>query len=119
MEMMGERMPTETQMGLRDRMPANPQLDMGMPPEANEVIMRPSEGIKNALYMRLTNMTPEELRMLDKAITPEVASVLVKLLPEMQQLIEMVEQSGVGDAMEEDQMGMGDMPRDMGALGNM
>ena len=119
MEMIGERMPTETQMGLRDRMPANPQLDMGMPPEANEVIMRPSEGIKNALYMRLTNMTPEELRMLDKAITPEVGSVLVKLLPEMQQLIEMVEQSGVGDAMEEDQMGMGDMPKDMGALGNM
>jgi len=40
-------------------------------------------------------------------------------LPEMQQLIEMVEQSGAGDAMEEDQMGLGDMPKDMGALGNM
>jgi len=119
MEMMGERMPMEAQMGIRDRMPANPQLDMGMPQEANDVIMRPSEGIKNALFMRLTNMTPEELQMLDKAITPEVASVLVKLLPEMQQLIEMVEQSGAGDAMEEDQMGIGDMPKDMGALGNM
>lgn len=119
MKMMGERMPMEAQMGIRDRMPANPQLDMGMPQEANDVIMRPSEGIKNALFMRLTNMTPEELRMLDKAITPEVASVLVKLLPEMQQLIEMVEQSGVQDAMEEDQMGMDDMPKDMGALGNV
>ena len=119
MEMMGERMPMEAQMGIRDRMPANPQLDMGMPQEANDVIMKPSEGIKNALFMRLTNMTPEELRMLDKAITPEVASVLIKLLPEMQQLIEMVEQSGVQDAMEEDQMGMDDMPKDMGALGNV
>jgi len=119
MRMMGERMPMEAQMGIRERMPANPQLDMGLPPEANEVIMRPSEGIKNALFMRLSNMTPEELQMLDRAITPEVASVLVKLLPEMQQLIEMVEQSGAGDAMEEDQMGLGDMPKDMGALGNM
>jgi hypothetical protein len=36
----------------------------------------------------------------------------------MQQLIEMVEQGGVEDAMPEDQM-MDDMPKDMGALGNM
>ena len=94
---------------------ANPILDAGLPKEANDVIMKPSEGIKNALFMRLSNMTPEELQMLDRAITPEVASVLIKLLPEMQQLIEMVEQGGVEDAMEEDQM----MPTEMGALGNM
>ena len=94
---------------------ANPILDAGLPKEANDVIMKPSEGIKNALLMRLSNMTPEELRMLDEAITPKVASVLMKLLPEMQELIAMVEQSGVGDAMEEDQM----MPAEMGALGNM
>jgi hypothetical protein len=94
---------------------ANPDLDLGMPKEAKDVAMSPSEGIRNALMIRLTNMTPDELRMLDRAITPEVASVLIKLLPEMQQLIEMVEQSGVGDAMEEDQM----MPAEMGALGNM
>jgi hypothetical protein len=94
---------------------ANPILDAGLPKEANDVIMKPSEGIKNALLMRLSNMTPDELRMLDEAITPKVASVLMKLLPEMQELIAMVEQSGVGDAMEEDQM----MPAEMGALGNM
>ena len=94
---------------------ANPILDAGLPKEANDVIMKPSEGIKNALFMRLSNMTPDELQMLDRAITPEVASVLIKLLPEMQQLIEMVEQGGVEDAMEEDQM----MPTEMGALGNM
>ena len=94
---------------------ANPRLDTGMPKEAKDIMMKPSEGIRNALLMRLSNMTPDELRMLDRAITPEVASVLIKLLPEMQQLIEMVEQGGVGDAMEEDQM----MPAEMGALGNM
>mgnify|MGYP003651726369 FL=1 len=99
----------------RDDNVANPRLDTGMPKEAKDVMMKPSEGIKNALFMRLSNMTPEELQMLDRAITPEVASVLIKLLPEMQELIEMVEQSGVGDAMEEDQM----MPAEMGALGNM
>ena len=97
-EMMNGEMPQ-----MNERMVANPQLDMGMPQEANDVVMRPSEGIRNALMMRLTNMTPQELQMLDKAITPEVASVLVKLLPEMQQLIEMVEQGGVEDAMPEDQ----------------
>lgn len=99
----------------RDDNVANPRLDTGMPKEAKDVMMKPSEGIKNALLMRLSNMTPDELRMLDEAITPKVASVLMKLLPEMQELIEMVEQSGVGDAMEEDQM----MPAEMGALGNM
>ena len=99
----------------RDENVANPRLDTGMPKDAKDVMMKPSEGIKNALFMRLSNMTPEELQMLDRAITPEVASVLIKLLPEMQQLIEMVEQGGVEDAMEEDQM----MPTEMGALGNM
>ena len=99
----------------RDENVANPDLDLGMPKEAKDVAMAPSEGIRNALMIRLTNMTPDELRMLDRAITPEVASVLIKLLPEMQQLIEMVEQGGVEDAMEEDQM----MPTEMGALGNM
>jgi hypothetical protein len=99
----------------RDENVANPLLDTGMPKEAKDVMMKPSEGIKNALLMRLSNMTPDELRMLDEAITPKVASVLMKLLPEMQELIAMVEQSGVGDAMEEDQM----MPAEMGALGNM
>ena len=99
----------------RDDNVANPRLDTGMPKDAKDVMMKPSEGIKNALFMRLSNMTPEELQMLDKAITPEVASVLIKLLPEMQELIEMVEQGGVEDAMEEDQM----MPTEMGALGNM
>ena len=99
----------------RDENVANPRLDTGMPKDAKDAMMSPSEGIKNALFMRLSNMTPEELNMLDRAITPEVASVLIKLLPEMQQLIEMVEQGGVEDAMEEDQM----MPTEMGALGNM
>jgi hypothetical protein len=52
---------------MRDDNVANPLLDTGMPKEAKDVMMKPSEGIKNALLMRLSNMTPDELRMLDES----------------------------------------------------
>jgi len=32
---------------------ANPDLDLGMPKEAKDVAMSPSEGIRNALMIRL------------------------------------------------------------------
>ena len=110
MGMMGEQPPMESQM----------QMSEAIPPEAREKIMGSSDVVATILMTRLTQMSPEELRMLDKAITPQVAGVLLKLLPELQKLIEAVEQGGVGDAMSEDQM-MDDsgMPKDMGALGNM
>jgi hypothetical protein len=110
MGMMGEQPPMESQM----------QMSEAIPPEAREKIMGSSDVVATILMTRLTQMSPEELQMLDKAITPQVAGVLLKLLPELQKLIEAVEQGGVGDAMPEDQM-MDDsgMPKDMGALGNM
>ena len=53
-------------------------------------------------------MAPEELQMLDSVITPDIASVLLRLLPELQEIIDM--------AMSQEQP----MPQDeMGALGNM
>jgi hypothetical protein len=107
MGMMGEQPPMESQM------------QMGMQ-EAGDKIMQSSKTVATILMTRLTNMSPEELQMLDKAITPDVAGVLIKLLPELQQIIETVESSGVADAMPEDQMMDDDgMPKDMGALGNM
>tara|TARA_R110002049_G_scaffold298398_2_gene488110 strand:- start:537 stop:908 length:372 start_codon:yes stop_codon:yes gene_type:complete len=107
MGMMGEQPPMESQM------------QMGMQ-EAGDKIMQSSKTVATILMTRLTNMSPEELQMLDKAITPDVAGVLIKLLPELQQIIETVESSGVADAMPEDQMmDDDDMPKDMGALGNM
>jgi len=106
MAMMGEQPPMESQM------------QMGMQ-EAGDKIMQSSKTVATILMTRLTNMSPEELQMLDKAITPDVAGVLIKLLPELQQIIETVESSGVADAMPEDQMMDDDMPKDMGALGNM
>ena len=106
MGMMGEQPPMKSQM------------QMGMQ-EAGDKIMQSSKTVATILMTRLTNMSPEELQMLDKAITPDVAGVLIKLLPELQQIIETVESSGVADAMPEDQMMDDGMPEEMGALGNI
>jgi hypothetical protein len=114
-------MPGHTEDKMMNNMSESPpmesQMQMGMQ-EAGQKILQPSKAVGTVLMSRLMEMSPEELQMLDKAITPDVAGVLIKLLPELQQIIETVEQSGVGDAMPEDQM-MDDMPKDMGALGNM
>lgn len=112
MEMMGERPPMESQM------------QMGAQEEARQKVMGSSKTVASVLMSRLMEMSPNELQMLDKAITPDVAQVLIKLLPELKDLIEAVEQGGVGDAMEEDQEMMmdnedDDMPKEMGALGSM
>ena len=57
---------------------------------------------------RLAGMSPEELKMLDKAITPETARILIKLLPELAELIKAVED-----------MDMPQGKQDMGALSSM
>jgi len=62
----------------------------GMPPEAVQRLMQPSQEIGAVLMARISNMAPEELRMLDQAITPDVIQVLMKLLPELAQIIEQV-----------------------------
>tara|TARA_R100001377_G_scaffold85341_1_gene71740 strand:+ start:2893 stop:3261 length:369 start_codon:yes stop_codon:yes gene_type:complete len=61
-----------------------------MPPEAVARLMQPSQEIGAVLLARIANMAPEELRMIDSAITPAVADVLMKLLPELQQIISQV-----------------------------
>ena len=78
-----------------------------MPPEATARLMQPSQEIGAVLMARISNMSPDELRMLDSAISPEVIRVLIKLLPELAQIIEQV---GAGGARE--------MPQ-RGALGGM
>ena len=101
LEMEGANMPRERMPMPRERMPER------MPPEAVERLMRPSEEIGAVLVARLSNMSPEELRMLDSAITPQVAQVLMRLLPELAELVAQIDQGGQG----EDAM--------MGALGSM
>ena len=59
------------------------------------------------MMARLANMSEQELSMLDSAISPETARILMKLLPELAELINAV--SGEGQPMQEE----------MGALSNM
>ena len=80
-----------------------------MPAEARGNLMKSSDSIRAVLMSRLANMGPEELRMLDSAITPEVARVLMKLLPELQELIGEIEGMNARQPQR---------PQ-MGALGNM
>ena len=69
---------------------AMPMAKGGLPPEAIQRLMQPSQEIGAVLMARISNMAPEELRMLDRAITPDVIQVLIKLLPELAQIIEQV-----------------------------
>ena len=102
-----------------DQPPMESQMQMGAEQEAKQKIMGSSKTVASVLMSRLMEMSPSELQMLDKAITPDVAGVLIKLLPELKDIIEAVEQGGVADAMPEDQMMDDGMPEEMGALGNM
>jgi len=102
-----------------DQPPMESQMQMGAEQEARQKIMDSSKTVASVLMSRLMEMSPSELQMLDKAITPDVAGVLIKLLPELKDIIEAVEQGGVADAMPEDQMMDDGMPEEMGALGNI
>lgn len=94
--------------------------DMGInvPEEAKENLKNPSESIQIVLMSRLAEMTKEELAMLDSAITPQVAKVLMKLLPELEMLINAVQKESGGEEKMEEKM-EDDMPKEMGALGAM
>ena len=86
-----------------NQMPNREMMPKDMPEEAKSRLMQPSDEISAVLMSRLSNMSPEELRSLDSAITPEVARVLMKLLPELRRLIEQV--SGQSQKMPREQMG--------------
>jgi|FLOH01.1.fsa_nt_gi hypothetical protein len=73
----------------QDMMPQDPMAEM--PQEARDAVMQPSEELALVLMARLSNMAPEELQMLDTVITPEVARVLVRLLPELAEIINSIE----------------------------
>ena len=100
--------------------------DMGinMPEEAKENLKKPSESIQIVLMSRLAEMTPEELQKLDSAITPDVMSVLIKLLPELAELIEKIGGMSEDEEMEKDDMQQEEMQQNMpeeqmGALANV
>jgi len=93
----------------------NPMAEM--PPEAREALMQPDPEITTVLMARLANLDRSELQELDKIITPEVAPIVLRLLPEMGQLFNAMEQQGFME-MEE-----GEPPatagEELGALGSV
>ena len=108
MSAMGERPPMPDMTGAN--MKREGPLDT-MPEKAKENLMMPSDEIGAVLMARLANMSPQELQMLDKAISPDVARILIKLLPELGAMIQEIEKMNMGsEEMERPQMG---------ALGNM
>ena len=107
-----DQMPEMPEMrGANMRQEKRPQKDMG----------QASPEIAAALVQRLGSMSEQELAMLDSVISPEVAQVLMKLLPELAELIAAIEGGAGGGA----GGGQAPMPRQMasepqiGALGGM
>jgi len=80
-----------------------------LPPAAQQRLMQPSQEIGAVLLARISLMSPEELKTLDEAITPQTARVLMKLLPELEQIIQQV-----GGQSQQPQP-----QQEMGALGGM
>lgn len=107
-----DQMPEMPEMrGANMRQEKRPQKDMG----------KASPEIAAALVQRLGSMSEQELAMLDSVISPEVAQVLMKLLPELAELIAAIEGSAGGgqQAPAPRQMAQRDAPEQMGALGGM
>ena len=94
------------------------QVDMAA---AQETLMSSDPEIQGVLMSRITQMSPEELQALDSAVTPAVETALLKLLPELGELIAFLNDQGVEEPMPENMEAMDEsgMPKEMGALGNM
>ena len=91
-----------------------------LPPEAKKNLLMPDETIAGMLVARLSAMSEQELQMLDKVITPEVAQVLVKLLPELEELIAAVGAGQAPSQAQDSRMAAQAAPGEqMGALGAM
>tara|TARA_R100001440_G_scaffold1906_2_gene6008 strand:- start:712 stop:1014 length:303 start_codon:yes stop_codon:yes gene_type:complete len=95
--------------------------DMGinMPEKAKENLKKPSESIQIVLMSRLAEMTEEELKMLDEAISPRVMNVLIKLLPELAELIQKIGGMSEKDMPEEEPKRRKMPEENMGALANV
>jgi len=84
--MMGERPPIP--MGMQA--PARQDPLESMPAEARNMLMEPDEEIEIVLMARLANIPQEDLNVLDAAITPEVSMILMKILPELGDILDKV-----------------------------
>lgn len=70
--------------------PQQQTLNQGMGPEAAQMMLQADPEIQVVLLSRLESLTPQELQALDRAIDSETAKILMKLLPELEQLINQI-----------------------------
>ena len=73
-----------------------PSIQEAVGPEGAEAMLAPDEGIQIVLLARMESLSPAELQTLDNAIDGKTASVLLKLLPELGQLIDAYTSPGRG-----------------------
>lgn len=83
-------MPTaeEMQMMAAQQEPSMGQAMQAQSPEAIAAVMQPDPEIKVIMLIRLEQLSREELQLLDKIIDGNSARVLLKILPELNELIE-------------------------------
>jgi hypothetical protein len=58
--------------------------------DASQAMMQPDDDIRIVVMSRLESLTPDELRKLDSLIDGESARILMKILPELEDVINMV-----------------------------
>jgi|TARA_R110002020_G_scaffold48763_7_gene139006 FixJ family two-component response regulator len=76
-------------------------------PDSAQSMMQPDPDIQVVIMSRLESLSPEELQLLDRVIDGQTAAVLLKILPELGELIDMsMSRKNAGGAQ-------------MGALGGM
>ena len=73
-----------------------PTINQSIGPEGAAGMLQPDEDIQVVLLSRLESLTPEELMMLDSMIDSNTAQILLKILPELQQLMDTFLSQGGG-----------------------
>ena len=73
--------------------------------DAKATLMSPDEDIAAVVMSRLSNISEMELKQLQDVITPATAPIIMKILPELMQILEISLAKGGQQQMPEQQMG--------------
>lgn len=95
MTQMMETMPTDAN--------ENPMANISE--DAKATLMSPDEDIAAVVMSRLSNISEMELKQLQDVITPATAPIIMKILPELMQILEVSLAKGGQQQMPEQQMG--------------
>ena len=95
MTQMMETMPTDAN--------ENPMANISE--DAKATLMSPDEDIATVVMSRLSNISEMELKQLQDVITPATAPIIMKILPELMQILEISLAKGGQQQMPEQQMG--------------